>query len=201
MNFLHLNLLLSLKLQKNKHEAHGPYGSPESKQPQKRKQIDCFVCSTLLRIFHLYGNVTITSEGLQILTYYKAWHSWPMSNEGCLACQIYCDTGQLYMMAKYEEWHLHLLLGISQWSCHFLFLRLWAGKLNTQHSACGENAHPTAPLLWLKQIKISVFLHMYKLYLIIFILTKYGLWVGISILFQIVSWNWLGWPLTEALVE
>ena len=50
------------------------------------------------RIFHLYGNVTITSEGLQILTYYKAWHSWPMSSEGCLACHIYCDTGQPFMM-------------------------------------------------------------------------------------------------------
>ena len=42
------------------------------------------------RIFHSYGDVTITDEGLQILTY--TWHSWPLSSEGSLACHTYCDT-------------------------------------------------------------------------------------------------------------
>ena len=32
---------------------------------------------------HLYGDVTITGEGLQSLTY--ARHSWPLSSEGSLA--------------------------------------------------------------------------------------------------------------------
>ena len=54
-----------------------------------------FVCgfSSNLRIFHTYGDtygdVTITGEGLQILTY--ARHLWPLSREGSLACHNYCD--------------------------------------------------------------------------------------------------------------
>ena len=42
----------------------------------------CLVFSSHSRIFHLYGDVTITGEGLQILTY--ARHSWPLSSEGSL---------------------------------------------------------------------------------------------------------------------
>ena len=42
------------------------------------------------RIFHSYGNVTITGEGLHILT--CARNSWPLSSEGSLACHTYCDT-------------------------------------------------------------------------------------------------------------
>ena len=48
------------------------------------------------RIFHSYGNVTITGEGLQILTY--ALYSWPQSSEGSLACHTYCDTGHLFII-------------------------------------------------------------------------------------------------------
>ena len=43
------------------------------------------------RILHSYGDVTITGEGLQILT--NARHSKPLSSEGSLACHCYCDTG------------------------------------------------------------------------------------------------------------
>ena len=39
-----------------------------------------FGLSSLTRIFHSYGDVTITGEGLQILTY--ARRSWPLSSEG-----------------------------------------------------------------------------------------------------------------------
>ena len=53
------------------------------------------------RIFHSYGDVTIIGEGLQILTH--AWHS-----------------------PKIDPWHSHLLPSASQWSCHYLFLRLWS---------------------------------------------------------------------------
>ena len=35
-------------------------------------------------IFHACGDVTITVEGLQILTY--ARHSWPLSSKGYIAC-------------------------------------------------------------------------------------------------------------------
>ena len=55
-----------------------------------------FVISLPLRIFHSWGDVTITSEELQILTY--AQHSWPLSREGSLACHTYCDTGHPFIM-------------------------------------------------------------------------------------------------------
>ena len=47
-----------------------------------------FVClgfSSNPRIFHSYGDVTITDEGLKIFTY--ARHLWPLSSERSLACQ------------------------------------------------------------------------------------------------------------------
>ena len=48
--------------------------------------------------FHSYGVVTITGEGLQILTY--AQLSWP---EGFLACRAYCDTGHPFIMVISED--------------------------------------------------------------------------------------------------
>ena len=78
--------------------------------------------SSHLRI-HSHGEVTITGEGVQILTY--AQHSWPLSSEGSLACHTYYDTGQPFIMVISEEtWHSHLLPSFWQWSCHYLFLRL-----------------------------------------------------------------------------
>ena len=47
-----------------------------------------FVCG-----FHLYGDVTIADEGLQILTYARS-----QSSEGFLACNTYCDTGHPFLM-------------------------------------------------------------------------------------------------------
>ena len=54
-----------------------------------------------LDIFHSYGNVTITIEGLQIVTY--AWHSWPLNSEGSLACNTYCDAGHPFIMVISED--------------------------------------------------------------------------------------------------
>ena len=72
---------------------------------------------TRSRIFHSYGDVTITGEGLQILTY--ARHSWPMSSEGSLRCCTYCDMGHPFIMVISEDpWHLHLLLNVKQWSAN-----------------------------------------------------------------------------------
>ena len=72
-----------------------------------------FVClfvwglSSRSRIFHSYADVTITDEGLQILTY--ARHSWPLSSEGSLAWHTYCDTGNPFIMVISEvPWHLNL---------------------------------------------------------------------------------------------
>ena len=67
----------------------------------------CFVCffvwgfSSDMRIFHSYGDVTITGEGLQILTYTR--HYWSLSSEGSLACHTYCDTGHPFIMAIFED--------------------------------------------------------------------------------------------------
>ena len=61
-----------------------------------------FVCLNLSshsRLFHSYGDVTITGEGLQILTF--ARHSWPLSSEGSLACKTYCDTGKYFVSKQY----------------------------------------------------------------------------------------------------
>jgi hypothetical protein len=44
------------------------------------------------KIFHLYGDITIISEGLQNLGLY-AWCSGPVSREGSLSCHTCCDTG------------------------------------------------------------------------------------------------------------
>ena len=41
-------------------------------------------------IFHLFGDVTIAGEWLQMLTY--ARHLRPLSSEGSLACHAFCDT-------------------------------------------------------------------------------------------------------------
>ena len=70
----------------------------------KQKQNIIFIICLLVwgfsshsRIFHSYGNVTITGEGLQILTY--ARHLWPLSSETSLACQ----TGQPFIIVIFED--------------------------------------------------------------------------------------------------
>ena len=56
------------------------------------------------RIFLSYGDVTVAGEGLQILT--DARLSWPLSNEGSLACHTYCDTEHPFIMVISEDpWH------------------------------------------------------------------------------------------------
>ena len=50
-------------------------------------------CVGYLKSFIFYGYVTITDEGLQILTY--ALHSWSLGSYGSLASHTYCDTEHL----------------------------------------------------------------------------------------------------------
>ena len=54
-----------------------------------------------LDIFHSYGDVTITSEGLHILTYTR--HSSHLRSEGSLACHTYCDTWHPFIMVITED--------------------------------------------------------------------------------------------------
>ena len=62
-----------------------------------------FVCLGFLiplENFHLYGDVTITGEELQILT--NARHIWPLSSKD-LAFHTYCDTGHPFIMVISKE--------------------------------------------------------------------------------------------------
>ena len=54
-----------------------------------------------LWIFHSFGDVTITDEGLQILPY--TWHSWKLSSGGSLTCHTYSDTDQTFIMLISED--------------------------------------------------------------------------------------------------
>ena len=86
-----------------------------------------FVClfggfSSHSRIFHLYGDVTIAGEGLQILTY--ARHSWPLSSEGSLACHTYCDTGHPFIMVICQD-PLHFHLAVT--TCFYDLGLSWPG--------------------------------------------------------------------------
>ena len=55
-----------------------------------------FSCHPL--IVHSFGDVTISGEGLQSLTYTR--HSCPLRSEGSLACHTYCATAhQFYWLS------------------------------------------------------------------------------------------------------
>ena len=67
-----------------------------------------FWFSSHLRIFHSYGEVIITSEGVQVLIY--ARYSWPLTSEGCLVRHTHCDTEYLFILVIFEDpWQSHLL--------------------------------------------------------------------------------------------
>jgi hypothetical protein len=57
------------------------------------------ICS--FPIFQLYGDITITSEGLQNLGY--ARFSGPLSREGSLSCHICCDTGPRFFRSHLKD--------------------------------------------------------------------------------------------------
>ena len=96
----------------------------------------CLGFSSQSRIFHSFGDVTITDEGL-ILVY--AWHSWLLSNEGSLVCHTYCDTGHPFMWSSPRTNNTHLLPNNWQWSCHYLFS-------NLSPSSCEAKAVQNEPL-------------------------------------------------------
>ena len=55
----------------------------------------CLSFSSHSRIFHLLGDVTISGEELQILTY--ARHLWQLSSEGSLACPTLTVTQGIHI--------------------------------------------------------------------------------------------------------
>ena len=125
-----------------------------------------FVClgfSSHSRIFHSYGDVTITGEGLQILTY--ARHLRPLSHEGSLACHTYCDTGHPFIMVISEDpWQSHILPSVWPWSCHYLFLwprSVAAGIWTSNLPLAGPTLLPAS--LWLSPLnRFTVNLQCFK---------------------------------------
>ena len=67
-----------------------------------------FVCgfSSILRILYSYGDVTITGNGLQILTYTQ--YSWQLSRFFSLPWLLWQGTS-VYMVICTNPWHSHLL--------------------------------------------------------------------------------------------
>ena len=79
--------------------------------------------SSQSKTFHSLGEVHLTGERLQILTY--ARHSWPLSSEGFSVCHTYCDAGHTFILViSNNTCHSHLLPSVLKWSCHYLFERL-----------------------------------------------------------------------------
>ena len=66
---------------------------------------------SLSRIFHSFGNFTITCERLQILTY--ARHKRPLSSEGSLAFHTFCHRDIFLMVISEDLWHSHLLPSVA----------------------------------------------------------------------------------------
>ena len=98
------------------------------------------------RISHSYGDLSITDEGCKFwpMLTLMAIEQWGLEQWGFFSVHAYCDTGHpLKMVISEELWHLHLLLTVWQWSCHYLFLRLFtvcrAWDSNTKPSAYGAN--------------------------------------------------------------
>ena len=54
-----------------------------------------FICHGVFRPteeFFTHEDVTITDEWLQIMTYARHLHVWPLRSEGSIAWHTYCDT-------------------------------------------------------------------------------------------------------------
>ena len=80
--------------------------------------------------FYSYGDVTITSEWLQYLTF--ARRSWSFSSKGSLACHTYWDTWHPFIMVISENpWH--------ELSLPVFTTYVYRWESNTQPSACGAN--------------------------------------------------------------
>ena len=125
--------------------------------------------SSHLRIFHSYGDVTNSGEGLHILSY--ARHSWPLSSEGSVACHTHCDTGHPFIMVISEDpWHSHLLPNVWQWSCHCLFLplRYVAARIQTSNipRLRGQRIKPLCHRCGAMQFSLSDDLNKYHSWII-----------------------------------
>ena len=91
-------------------------------------------------VFHSIGDVTITGEGLQILTYTR--HSWSLSSEGSLTCHTYCDTGLPFIMViRTRDTHTcYRAFGSGAVTTFFNDLGLSRPGIEPRSPACDANA-------------------------------------------------------------
>ena len=105
-----------------------------------------FFCGAYTRLFVVFRPIREFFTHMETLPlpvkgckFWHARHSWPLNSGGSLACHNYCDTGNPFIMAIFEDpWHSHLLPSVNQWSCHYLYLRFRYS--NTQSSASKATA-------------------------------------------------------------
>ena len=91
-----------------------------------------FVSLYQSRIFHLYGDATVTGEGLQSLTNER--HSLPLSSKASSACHSYCDTGHPFIMVIYTDPWLHTYYrALSSGAVTTCFYDLGMSRLGFEH--------------------------------------------------------------------
>ena len=115
--------------------------------------------SSHTRIFHLFRDVTIAGEGLQILTY--ARHLLPFNSKGRVPHLLW--HGHPFIMVLSEDLrHSHLMLSVWQWSNRYLFSRLRsvaAGIRTSNLPLAGRTLQPTATSQWqLRMSAITVYI-------------------------------------------
>ena len=117
-------------------------------------QMSLFVCVFLFVPHENFTHMETSPLPVKSCKLTCARDSWPLSSEGSLTCHTYCDTGHSFIMVISEDpWHSLLLLSVSQWSCHYPFLRL------TQPSACEANAIAHCAIAAVSQWDESYFVH------------------------------------------
>ena len=97
------------------------------------------------RIFHSHGDVTITGEGLQILTY--ARHSWSLHIEGSLTCSTDWYTWHPFTMVISEDpRRSHLLTSVSSGAVTTFFTTSVMLRLEFEHQTFRLRSQRSNPL-------------------------------------------------------
>ena len=92
--------------------------------------------SVPIKNFHSYGDVTITSEGLQFRPILGTHCHWAMSS---LACHTYCDTGHTSMWSSSSTCETH--------TCCQAYLAVELPQSVFTTKFCRRFQHPTFPML------------------------------------------------------
>ena len=122
--------------------------------------IDCLFAwafTSNLRIFHSYGDVTITGEGLQFFNFTR-----PLTSEDWLMCHTYCDTGQPFIMVISDR-GLVTLISVAKSLALKLSLPVWKTGDRTPISRVrGEHSTTMPPQrsynVWMYEKRVLVWI-------------------------------------------